>query len=167
MIGSQAVLLQYPEEGRLPDAMLRSNEIDIWPVEKPELADLIEGTLGNGSSFHGVFGYYADGVGPETALLPAHWMDRCIRKSGHPALNGAIAICPEIHDLAASKIAAFRDKDLTWVAAAVRAGLVDKDLLLLRVEEIPDGPNFSGNRRNAVINWMQNGFGERDDFGPR
>ncbi len=37
----------------------------------PELAEKIEGALGEGSQFHETFGYYAQGVGPETAVLPS------------------------------------------------------------------------------------------------
>jgi hypothetical protein len=31
------------------------------------------GALGDGSPFHAAFGYYAHGVGPETAKAPAGW----------------------------------------------------------------------------------------------
>ncbi len=34
-------------------------------------ADLIDGSIGELSPFHETFGYYAHGLGPETAALPA------------------------------------------------------------------------------------------------
>ena len=38
-------------------------------MQRPELAELIEGAIGEGSPFHDQFGYYAQGVGPETAII--------------------------------------------------------------------------------------------------
>lgn len=46
-------------------------EADVYPRNKPELADLIDGSIGEGSPFHTSFGYYAQGVGADTAVLPA------------------------------------------------------------------------------------------------
>ena len=71
VIGSQAVLLPYPDA---PAELLLSNEVDLYPALHPERADLIDGAIGQLSMFHDTFGYHADGVGPETAMLPADWM---------------------------------------------------------------------------------------------
>ena len=43
------------------------------------MADRIDGAIGEGSQFHETYGYYAQGVGPETACLPADWMQRVHR----------------------------------------------------------------------------------------
>jgi hypothetical protein len=56
-----------------------SAEADIYPLQAPELADRIDGAIGEGSQFHQPYGYYAQGVGPETALLPEGWIDRVHR----------------------------------------------------------------------------------------
>ena len=135
LLGSQAILAQFPDA---PDILRASPEIDLYPRDRPDLSEVIEGALGANSPFHGAFGYHADGVGPETAALPVGWAARAITLKGHPALEGAEAICPEIHDLAASKIAAFRDKDRSWVQAAIDAGLVAPDILHKRIGEIPE-----------------------------
>lgn len=37
---------------------------------------IIDGSIGELSAFHDTFGYYAQDVGPETATLPAGWVDR-------------------------------------------------------------------------------------------
>ena len=79
LIGSQAILVQFPDDPRIPQIMLQSNEIDLWPRDRPELAELIEGAMGNGSAFQRLYGYHADGVGPQTAILPASWMNRSVR----------------------------------------------------------------------------------------
>ncbi|MCP9488846.1 MAG: hypothetical protein MSC31_03115 [Solirubrobacteraceae bacterium MAG38_C4-C5] len=70
VIGSQAILGSHPAA---PDAMLRSLEVDLYPLRSPERADAIDGALGDGSQFHRTFGYYAHGVGPETAKAPSGW----------------------------------------------------------------------------------------------
>jgi hypothetical protein len=67
IVGSQSILgpVPHPE-----DVFTVSAEADIYPLHAPELAEKIEGALGEGSAFHETHGYYAQGVGPETAVLP-------------------------------------------------------------------------------------------------
>jgi hypothetical protein len=125
VIGSQAVLLKFP---LAPEELLVSRELDLYPALKPEQADLIDGAIGLGSQFHDTFGYYADGVGPETAVMPPDWMDR----AGFHYIGELTAICPEIHDLALSKAVAARDKDADFVRALLRHGLADGPTLLQR-----------------------------------
>jgi len=62
VIGSQAVLGQFPEA---PTALLRSMEADLYPKSRPDLADKVDGAIGEGSRFHEQYGYYAQGVAPE------------------------------------------------------------------------------------------------------
>lgn len=102
--------------------MLVSNEVDLYPLHAPALADVIEGALGRDSPFHRQFHYYADSVGPETATLPDGWQRRAY-KLKNDNTGGATAVCPEIHDIAAAKMLAGREKDLQWVQAGVDAGL--------------------------------------------
>jgi hypothetical protein len=45
-------------------------EADVFPKNRPERSDLIDGSIGEGSPFHETFGYYAQGVGEKTATLP-------------------------------------------------------------------------------------------------
>jgi hypothetical protein len=65
--------------------------------------------------------------------------------------EGAIGIAPEIHDLCASKLVAFREKDLAYVGAAVEAGLVEPATLLTRVAEIDAVPQAVRARASAWI----------------
>jgi hypothetical protein len=132
VIGSSAVLAQFPNA---PEAMLRSNEADIYPPNAPEKSWDIEGSLGSGSQFHETFGYFADGVGPETSRLPRGWRGRAYVLRT-PNTGGAKAICPEVHDLAASKTLAGRDKDREWVVAGIGAKLIDREVLESRIEEV-------------------------------
>ena len=130
-VGSQAALVQH---ARLPARMLLSPELDLYPRRAPELAELIEGSIGEGSPFHGTFGYYARGVGPETAKLPVGWEERAFRLKNQRT-GGATVIAPELHDLCASKLVAGREKDFDYVEAALASGLLVPDLLEHRLAE--------------------------------
>lgn len=110
-------------------------EADIYPRENPELADLISGSLGEYSAFHNTFKYYADGVAPDTAILPAGWEARLIRFSNENT-RGATAACLDPLDLAYSKLAAGREKDLQFVAELLRHRLIKSSALSALVEKI-------------------------------
>jgi hypothetical protein len=73
IVGSQAVLGQFPEA---PDVLLVSMEVDIFSLRSPDDSELVDGCIGEGSPFHQTFGYYAHGVGEDTAAVPA-----CVWKS--------------------------------------------------------------------------------------
>jgi hypothetical protein len=59
---------------------------------RPEPADLIDGSIGEGSMFHEAFGYYAKGVAPTTAVLADGWEQRAVPVKG-PGTRGATG-CP-------------------------------------------------------------------------
>jgi hypothetical protein len=127
LIGSQAILLLVDEP---PPDLLRSTEIDLYPSLCPEKSDLIDGAIGAHSTFHDTFGYHADGVGPESASLPKDWMDRAVLSY----VGEITAICPDLHDLAASKCAAGRPKDADYVRVLLKHQLVRLDTLIERIE---------------------------------
>jgi hypothetical protein len=101
ILGSQAILGQLPNA---PDELLRSMEADVVPRNRPELSDLIDGSIGELSPFHHTFGYYAHGVGGETAVLSAGWKERLVPIANENT-GGATGWCLEIHDLLLSKYA--------------------------------------------------------------
>jgi len=118
VIGSQAILGSYE---RPPEELLHSLEVDIWPLRDPGGADLIDGALGDGSQFHVAFGYYAHGVGPETAKAPAGWRERLVKRDVPPragAERTIVAWCLEVHDLVLSKCAAGRERDWDYAGGA-------------------------------------------------
>jgi hypothetical protein len=135
VIGSQSVLGQFPSA---PPELLVSNEADVYPRSRPERAELIDGSIGEGSMFHETFGYYAQGVGPETAVLPRGWESRLVAVRG-PATRGATGWCLELHDLIVAKLVAGREKDLDFATAAARHGLLDGELLRARLAETEVG----------------------------
>ena len=75
VIGSQAILGQFPDA---PGELLVSNEADVFSLRDPADNDLIDGSIGELSPFHQTFGYYAHGVGEDTAVLPEGWRDRLV-----------------------------------------------------------------------------------------
>lgn len=129
VIGSQAILGQFP---RAPTQVLQSMEADVYPLDAPELADAIDGAIGEGSRFHDTYGIYAQGVGPRTAVLPAGWERRLVRIET-PATAPGVGLCLDVHDLAVSKYVAGRPKDLDFNGALARSGLTSKEALLARL----------------------------------
>lgn len=130
VVGSQALLGEFPAA---PAELLESMEADVYPRDHPERADLIDGAIGELSPFHETHGYYAHGVGPETATLPAGWEDRLVPL---PA-EGAVGLCLEIHDLVLSKYSAGREKDRDFVRTAIRHRMVGREVLARRLETMP------------------------------
>ncbi|PYQ93229.1 MAG: hypothetical protein DMF96_30540 [Acidobacteria bacterium] len=131
VIGSQAVLGQFPDS---PAALLRSMEADLYPKRKPEVADKVDGAIGEGSRFHEQYGYYAQGVAPDTATLPRGWQRRLVRIE-NANTEGYAGLCLEVHDLAISKYVAGREKDLEFTRELARQGMTGKKTLLKRLGE--------------------------------
>ena len=151
VVGSQAVLGSHPDA---PAELLRSIEADVYPRNAPEKAIEIDGALGDGSPFHRTYGYYAHGVGPETAKAPEGWQQRLIRvdilaRPKSPVR--ATALCLELHDLVLAKCAAGRDRDWEYAGAAIAAGLVEGAELLRRCEQLP----LSARLRARVRRWLE------------
>jgi len=128
VVGSQSVLGQFPNA---PPSLLVSAEADLFPLNHPELSDLIDGSIGEGSPFHALFGYYAQGVDERTATLPRGWRDRLV-KINNPNTLGITGLCLEVHDLAISKYVAGRDKDREFTHELVKHLMVQRDTLMAR-----------------------------------
>lgn len=131
IIGSQAILGQFPDA---PARLLASMEADIFPKNKPERAHNVDGAIGEGSSFHEVHGYYAQGVGEQTAVLPTDWRSRLVAVINENT-NGVTGLCLEVHDLAISKIIAQRPKDVEFVQELVRHDMIQKRTMLRRLAQ--------------------------------
>jgi hypothetical protein len=146
VIGSQCVLGQFPEA---PPELLVSMEADVYARNRPELSDLIDGSIGEGSPFQRTFGYFAHGIGPETAVLPAGWESRLIRVE-NPNTLGARGWCLEVHDLAVAKLVAGREKDLDFVGALARLGMVVREILLDRLANTDIGTELRDVLRGRI-----------------
>lgn len=160
IVGSQSILGTYAETDLPPEATM-SVEIDILPIanDNPEtarLADLIEGVAGEFSPFEQLHGFHIDGVDLETAILPAGWRDRLVKVQnrntaaigGQPEFTGW---CLDKEDLCVAKLCALREKDTNFVAAVIDAGMVDAEIIGIRLGTIPD--RYRGNADRAT-SWL-------------
>jgi hypothetical protein len=139
IIGSQALHGSVP--GAFAEAVTRSVEVDIAVCGDADgrMADLLDGSIGEGSLFHETFGYYAQGVVETTAMLPRGWRDRLVRFAS-PATNDVVAWCLEPHDLWISKAIARRPKDIEFCDALVHSAVVDSALLRERLNDVDGVP---------------------------
>ena len=149
VIGSQAILGQFPQA---PAGLLVSVEADVYPKNHPERADLIDGSIGELSMFHDTFGYYAQGVGEETATLPVGWKKRLVAVRSKRT-RGATGWCLEVHDLIISKAFAGRDKDKRFIEVATREKLADKDALFQRLAATHDEPELRAAVSDRLERW--------------
>lgn len=146
VVGSQAILGTFPEEA-LPAEATMSLEVDVLPIadddaEAVRLGDMIEAVAGELSGFERTHGFSIDGVDLSTTALPGGWRNRLVEAqnantaapSGTPEFTG---LCLERHDLCASKLCAFREKDRNFVASLLDAELVDADVLVERLTTLP------------------------------
>ena len=146
VIGSQSILGSFPDA---PAELLFSCEADVYPKNKPALAILIDGAIGEESLFHQTFKYHAQEVAPETATLPEGWQDRLV-----PVLNentgGTTGLCLEVHDLAISKYVAGREKDLEYTRVLAENSMVHKERLLERLDATHVDPDIKSLVRGRI-----------------
>ena len=158
VVGSAAILGSHDED-ELPSAATRSDEADLAPFNDPDgtRSMAIEGSLGAGSMFHESFGYYADGVSIDTAILGPGWRDRLLLFDPPGAYPGR-GWCLEPHDLAAAKLAAGRPKDYEFVGALLDTGLLDGPTLVARIKVLPADRVLPAFQRRAQA-WLKNRVG--------
>ena len=126
IIGSQAI---HAHCHRPPAEVLLSQECDLYPRNRAETATLLDRELGRNSAFARKHGFYVDVVSPEIANLPKGWEKRMKRF----CVGQITAVCLEIHDLLASKLAAGRLKDLELAGAILKLRLARVRTLRRRI----------------------------------
>jgi hypothetical protein len=82
-------------------------------------------------------------------VLPAGWRDRLITFDTAGTAPGR-GLCLEPHDLVASKLVAYREKDQEFAAALIAARLVDPQTLRDRVSLLP----ISDSDRQRLHDWI-------------
>ena len=149
IIGSQALLGAFPDA---PPEILTSMEADLYPADDPGKAELIDGCIGELSPFHETFGYYANGVGPETATLPSGWKGRLVQVENENT-GGTTGWCLAPVDLAISKLLAGRPKDIEFVRQIIRIGIVTENTIRGVLSELtPDNATHASHRlRSASV----------------
>jgi len=149
VIGSQAVHAYSDTE--IPEAE-RSIEVDVAALDDPDgsRADLIDGSIGELSVFQETYGYYAQGVTPQTAVLPDGWRKRLV-PFRTPATHDVTALCLEPHDLWVSKAIAGRPKDREFCQALLDRGLVESATLRERLASVA---SLNEKTRRRVAGWI-------------
>lgn len=148
VFGSQAILASIPDA---PDPLTTSIEIDVQPVNRPETVTEIDGALGELSPFHAAHGFYVHGVSIESATFPKDWEARTIPVSHRIGTRGYTGRCVEAHDIAASKLVAYRDKDRSYVRTLILEGLIDKNTLIDRLSSL----SVDDENKSRMIEWVR------------
>jgi hypothetical protein len=140
VIGSQSVLGSFADDD-LPLEATSSMEAGIafFDDQADAKADQVDGAIGELSTFHETFGYYAQGVSVKTAVLPDGWRSRMVAFAT-PGTAPGRGLCLDPHDCVISKLVAGREKDLSFAAALVREGLIDLDILSDRIGTVAAHP---------------------------
>jgi hypothetical protein len=133
VFGSQCILGTV---SRPPRTCLASQELDLYPRGHPQAVMLLVQKLGPRSAFSRREGFFVDCVTPDLAAIPEGWTDRLIPFSTRQTA-GVTGWCLELHDLAASKLAAGRKKDLDYVRALFGHGLITARILRERLRTLP------------------------------
>lgn len=151
IVGSQSILgpIPYP-----PAEFKMSAEADIYPMNAEEKTNLIDGALGEGSYFHTMYGYYAQGVDSTTATLPEGWKNRVTRVQTE-ATEGKVGYCIDTLDLFMSKAVANRDKDRDFNTALFAHGLVTEEAALKMVPLLPVPDDEKKAIRARIRRWAK------------
>ena len=133
VFGSQAILGEFPDA---PKSLRASIEVDVQPKNRPERTDDVDGSLGELSVFHQTHGFYVHGISVESAKLPDGWEQRTVSVSDPISTHGKTGLCLEAHDLAASKLAAYREKDKEFVRLLLIEKMIDAIILMERINAL-------------------------------
>lgn len=151
IVGSQSMLGPVPNPEKV---FTVSMEADIYPLQAPELADKIDGAIGEGSQFHERFGYYAQGVGPNTAKLPKDWMQR-VHRIQNSNTRGRVGYCLDVLDLFLAKAAAGREKDREFCMALLQHGYVTLPQALETASTMPLDHKEQRTLRATMRRWAK------------
>jgi len=133
--GSQALYATVPSA---PAVVELSIEADLLLIQEAFQARFaIEQHYGMDSPFQAETGFYAHPLGLGTIVVPPGWEERLVPFGRDAGLGNVWAL--EIHDLAASKLMAGRDKDFEFLRALLEHGLCDFPTLLARFELLRGG----------------------------
>lgn len=153
IFGSQAILGEFPNAH---ENLRASIEVDVQPKNRPETVDNIDGALGELSPFHQTHGFYVHGISIEAAKLPDGWKQRTVPISDPVSTRGNTGFCIEVHDLAASKLAAYREKDKEFIRLLLIEKMIDATILMERINSL----NIAKEQREKFNKWVQITAGE-------
>ena len=150
VFGSQAILGKFPDS---PEDLRASIEVDVQPKNRPGNVGAIDGALGELSLFHQTHGFYVHGLPiEETAVLPKGWKRRVTPVTDEIVTRGNTGWCLETHDLAASKLAAYREKDRSFVRVLLTEKMIDSQILIERIQLL----GIDRLQRERLVQWVRN-----------
>ncbi|MDZ7681920.1 MAG: hypothetical protein U5J63_09490 [Fodinibius sp.] len=145
--GSQAILGQYP----YADQYLRQSiEVDLSPKNKPETIGKIDGalkelTLSSNPRFLRPWGIFGNRFSAKRLERTDH------RKSTIIWMPARLVGAVEAHDLAASKLIAFRDKDRSFVRRLLIDEMINPSELINRIQLVDTEKEL----KNRALNWAK------------
>ncbi|MDF2463475.1 MAG: hypothetical protein K0Q43_1710 [Ramlibacter sp.] len=128
VVGSLSVL-GLAEVAAIPADMTVSIDADCYTQSDPARIFDLQAALGEGSAYHRAHGIYLDPVSPKLPTLPDGWEQRLIRLTR----EHLVASFLEPNDAAVSKLARGEPRDLRWVSAGLKAGIVSLPTVRLRI----------------------------------
>jgi hypothetical protein len=131
IIGSQSLHGSYPD---LADDIVRSAEVDLIAKREHRRTEWLN-VIGQDSPFHEQFGYYADPVDENTAILPKGWKGRLVTLPPGDTEGGVKGLCLEPHDLAIAKYVAGLEKDRIFTLELASRGIVTRERLVALLEQ--------------------------------
>ena len=139
IVGSQSA---HGQIGWLPGPVLRSIEADFL-LPGFGRSSVIDDECGPESDFFAEHGVYADPLGAGIVTLPRGWEERLvpIMDEGKPSWWAL-----EIHDTAASKLMAGRDKDMDFIIELTSSQSFQFDTFLQRATLLLESSHASGLR---------------------
>lgn len=148
IFGSQAILGSHPDA---PSELRRSMEVDVSPRNRPEAVDRIDASLGELSRFHQAHGFYVHGLPiEEAATLPPGWTERAVPVYDEIGTRGNTGWCLEVHDLAVSKLAAFREKDRDFVRLLLVHQMINPGISKDRIREL----DLAESEERRLLRWV-------------
>jgi hypothetical protein len=149
VFGSQAILGEFPDA---PEDLRASIEVDVQPKNRLDNVGAIDGMLGEQSQFYHTHGFYLHGLPiKETAVLPRGWERRAKPVRDAILTNDNIGWCLERHDLAASKLAAYREKDRDFVRVLLTEGMLVVETFIERINLL----KIDEEKRDLLLQWIQ------------
>lgn len=146
LFGSQSLRAVCP---RYPKEFPKTFEADLYPRHQPQAWALLRAKMGRNSPFYKKHGFFLDCVDPGLATFPDGWTERLI-PFRTPRTGGVTAWCLEPHDLFASKLVAWREKDQQFLRAMLKHKLVQSGVVLNRIEDLPVSPSRREELKNLV-----------------
>ncbi len=149
IFGSQAILGEFPNA---PEELRASIEVDVQPKNRPDKIEAIDSVLGELSLFHQTHGFYVHGLPiEEAATLPQGWEQRVTPVFDEISTYGKTGWCVEAHDISASKLVAYREKDRNFVRILLIEGMISVQTLIKRIRSL----RIDEQLRERLVQWVQ------------